>query len=90
MTTNMKPADELFSIRQKIKDLQSREAEIKAGMKSGDLDLGGDFAACRFVKRKSKRFDRKAAEEELGSLSRFEVQTETVALMVDELAEVIE
>lgn len=83
--TNMKPADELLSVRQKIKDLQEREAGIKAGMKSGDLAMDGDFAVARLVKRKSTRFDRKAAEKELGDLSRFNKSTDTVVLVVDEL-----
>ena len=85
MTTNLKPADELLSVRKKIKDLQEREKELKDGMTSGELQMNGDFAIARFVKRASSRFDRKAAETELGSLARFDVKGETVALMVDEL-----
>lgn len=85
MTTNMKPADELLTIRRKIRELQSREKEISDGMKAGDVPTYGDFAICRLVKRASKRFDRKAAEAELGSLDRFDVKGETVALLVDEL-----
>lgn len=85
MTTNMKPADELLTIRKRVKELQDREKEIKAAMQSGEMETHGDFAIARFVKRKSKRFDRKAAEAELGSLERFEVEGETTALLVDEL-----
>jgi len=88
--TNMKPADELFSIRAKIKALQEREAEIKDGMTKGTMSLCGDFAAASIVKRASSRFDRKAAEAELGSLSRFDVKGETVALMVAELVQILE
>lgn len=87
MTTNMKPADELLSVRQKIKQLQEREAEIKSGMQDGSLSMEGDFAIARMVKRNTNRFDRKAAEAEVGSLARFEVKGETVALVVDELAQ---
>lgn len=90
MTTNLKPADELLSVRQKIKDLQAREAELKEAMASGEASLSGDYAVARFVKRATTRFDRKAAEAELGSLARFEVKGETVALLVEELAQVIE
>lgn len=90
MTTNLKPADELLSIRHKIKALQEREAELKDGMKSGALEMNGDFAIAHFVQRNSSRFDRKAAEAELGDLSRFDVKTETAALMVSELEQVIE
>ena len=90
MTTNLKPADELLTIRQRIKALQAREEEIKAGMKSGEVELAGDFALAHFTKRSSSRFDRKAAEAELGDLSRFEVKSETIALIVSELEHVIE
>lgn len=85
MTTNMKPADELLSIRQKIKALQEREAEIKAAMVAGAADLSGDFAVARLTTRKTTRFDRKAAEAELGPLDRFEVCGEAITLLVEEL-----
>lgn len=85
MTTNMKPADELLTIRRKIKDLQSREKEIADAIKSGTMSADGDFAIARLSARSTTRFDRKAAEAELGSLDRFEVKGETVALLVDEL-----
>ena len=90
MATNLKPADELLSIRQRIKALQAREDEIKAGMKSGELEMSGDFALASLSTRNSSRFDRKAAENELGDLSRFEVKTEITVLTVSELEEVIE
>lgn len=85
MTTNLKPADELLSIRQKIKALEAREAEIKAAMIAGTAELSGDFAIAKLSSRKTTRFDRKAAEAELGSLARFEVSGESVTLTVDEL-----
>lgn len=87
MTTNLKPADELLTVRTRIKELQAREAEIKAGMQSGEMEMAGDYAVAHFVKRNTTRFDKKAAEAELGDLSRFNVTGETVALMVEELAE---
>ena len=85
MSTNMKPADELLTIRRKIKELQEREKQIADGIKSGDLSPDGDFAIACLSARSTTRFDRKAAEAELGSLERFEVKGETVALLVDEL-----
>ena len=88
--TNLKLADELLSVRQKIKDLQTRETQIKDALSKDGADLSGDFAVAFFVKRGSTRFDRKAAEAELGSLARFDVKGETVALMVNELAQVVE
>lgn len=83
--TNLKPADELLSVRQKIKELQDREKELRNGIVSGDLDTHGDFAAVLITNRKAKRFNRKAAEEELGSLSRFDVETVTTVVRVEEL-----
>jgi len=88
--SNLKPADELLTIRERIKNLQAREKELKAGMMAGDLSLDGDFAIARLSKRKSTRFDKKAAEEELGDLSRFNKQSETTALLIEELASVEE
>lgn len=90
MTTNLKPADELLSIRQKIKSLQAREAELKEGMKNGELSMDGDFAIASFSIRNSSRFDRKAAEAELGDMSRFEIKSEVTTLNVSELEQVVE
>ena len=87
---NLKPADELLTLRAKIKDLQAREEEIKTAMMVMGSDMSGDFAIAFFTKRGSSRFDRKAAEVELGSLARFDVKGETTALMVKELAQVTE
>ncbi|MFA9231843.1 MAG: hypothetical protein ACEQSU_14030 [Microgenomates group bacterium] len=88
--TNLKPADELLSVRQKIKALQAREAELKDALSMPGADMSGDFAVASLVKRASSRFDRKAAEAELGSLARFDVKGETIALLVNELAGVLE
>lgn len=86
MTTNLKPADELLTVRNRIKELQEREKVLKAGMLSNEFAFEGDFAIARLVKRKTSRFDKKAAEAELGDLSRFNVKSETTALLVEELA----
>lgn len=88
--TNLKPADELLEVRQKIKALQAREAEIKDMLMEDGADLSGEFAVAFLTKRATSRFDRKAAEAELGELSRFDVKGETVALIVKELARVVE
>jgi len=90
MTPNLKPADELLSIRQRIKELQAREAEIKEGMISGSMELSGDFAIAEIHERSSTRFDRKAAEADLGDLSRFDKKTLQKVLTVTELQEVLE
>jgi hypothetical protein len=83
--SNKKPADELLFIRERIKQLQAREAELKDGIRSGALDNFGDYAIAAISKRKTKRFDRKAAEAELGDLSRFDVEGETIVIRVEEL-----
>lgn len=82
---NMKPADELLATRQKIKELQDREKELRDGIVSGDLETHGEFAVVLITKRKAKRFDRKAAEKEIGSLSRFDIETESTVVRVEEL-----
>lgn len=82
---NMKPADELLSVRQKIKEFQDREKQLRDGIVSGEFETHGDFAVVLITKRKAKRFDRTAAEKELGSLSRFDVETESIVVRVEEL-----
>lgn len=85
MSTNLKPADELLSVRQKIKELETREKELKEGFQSGALDPRGDFAFVAVSTRKQSRFDRKAAEAELGDLSRFCAASEATYVTVNEL-----
>lgn len=82
---NMKPADELLFVRERIKELQQREAELKEGFKTGELETDGDYALVCMAKRKTKRFDRKAAENELGDLTRFDVEGESLVIRVEEL-----
>jgi hypothetical protein len=82
--TNLKPADELKTIRDQIKALQEREAEIRAGLIDGSLDPVGNFAVALLTKSNSKRFDRKAAEKIVGDLSRFETVTEIVTVRVQD------
>jgi len=72
VTTNLKPADELKSIRDRIKELQVREAVLREGIIAGTLDAVGVMA------------DRKSAEAELGDLSRFDKPTEVIAVRVQE------
>ena len=83
--SNMKPADELLQVRKRIKELQAREDELKEGFKAGTLSRSGDFAIVTVTKRKAKRFDRKAAEVELGSLKKFDIEGEAIVVGVEEL-----
>lgn len=82
MTTNMKPADELYQVRQQIKSLAEREAALKAAILDGRAEMHGDFALAWIVDRTTTRFDRKAAEAELGSLDHFDVKSEGRAVLV--------
>lgn len=84
--SNMRPADELFTIRKRIKELQAREDELSKAIKAGELETHGDFAIAIVTKRKTTRFDKKAAEAELGDLSRFNVEGDSIVLRVEELA----
>jgi len=84
MTTNLKPADELKSVRDRIKELQTREAELREGIIAGSLDAVGVTAIAFVTKQTRKTFDRKAAEAELGDLSRFERPGETIVVRVQE------
>ena len=83
--TNMKPADEFLQIKQKIKELKAREAELRDGFLAGDLDVSGDFSAIRLTQRKAKKFDRKSAELRVGDLSRFDLITTSNVVIVEEL-----
>lgn len=82
MTTNMKPADELYQVRQQIKALSEREAALKVAILDGSAETHGDFALAWIVDRTTTRFDRKAAEAELGTLERFDVKVAGRAVMV--------
>lgn len=82
MTTNLKPADELKSVRDRIKELQEREKALRDGFVSGELDTVGNLAIASVTKQASRRFDRKAAEAELGDLSRFDVAGEMIVVRV--------
>lgn len=83
--TNLRPADELLSVRQRIKEMQAREKVLKEGLITGGFEPVGHFALVSIIKRKGKRFDRKAAEAELGSLARFDVVTETTVVLTEAL-----
>jgi hypothetical protein len=84
MTTNLKPADELKSIRDRIKELQAREAELREGIIAGKLDAVGVMAIAFVTTSQRRTFDRKTAEAELGSLARFDKPTEVIAVRVQE------
>lgn len=84
MTTNLKPADELKSVRDRIKELQAREAILREGIIAGDMDSVGVMAIAFVTKAQRRSFDRKAAEAELGDLSRFDHSVETITVRVQE------
>lgn len=85
MSTNLKPADELFSIRSRIKELQAREKELSDGIKAGELEQYGEFTIAFVKDQKTRRFNRKAAEAELGDLSRFDTVGASKVLRLEAL-----
>ena len=85
MISNLKPADELLHIREQIKTLQVRESDLKDGFKKGNLDKHGDYAIVLVQKRKSKKFNRKAAEAVVGDLTRFDEVSESIVVRCDAL-----
>lgn len=84
MATNMKPADELKSVRERIKELQARETELREGIISGELNPVGAMAIAFVTKQARKTFDRKSAEAELGDLSRFDRPGEVIMVRVQD------
>lgn len=88
--TNRKPADELAWLREQIRDLKGREDYIRRMILAGKMDAeGDDFDALPSITVQN-RFDRKAAEAELGDLSRFNTKVEVTQLRVKAKASVAE
>lgn len=83
MSSNLHPVDELQKIREQVKALKAREAELKAMIVSGEASKEGQFVRAHLITRKSKRFNRQAAEAELGSIDRFLVETEATILKLE-------
>ena len=83
MSSNLRPVDEIQKIREQVKALKTREAELKAMILSGETSQEGQFVRAQLITRKSKRFNRQAAEVELGSLDRFLVETEATILKLE-------
>lgn len=80
MKSNMKPPDELYWVRQQIKELKDREARLRRKLVEDETLRFGDHvvAECRNTPRRS--LDLAAAEAELGSLARFDRITESVTV----------
>jgi len=70
-------------IREQVKALKARKAELKAMIVSGEASKEVQFVRAQHITRKSKRFNRQAAEAELGSLDRFLVETEATILKLE-------
>jgi glycosyltransferase involved in cell wall biosynthesis len=62
----------------------AREAILREGIIAGELDSVGMMAIAFVTKQARRTFDRKAAEAELGDLSRFDRPTETIMVRVQE------
>lgn len=84
-SSNMKPADEMLTIRQRIKELKDREDSLREILLENPAARVGDFALVRVSKRATSRLDRKAAEKVVGSLARFDVKGDCDVITVDEI-----
>jgi hypothetical protein len=58
--TNRKPADRLHDVRETIRALREEEAELRAGMISGELELEGDEFTVTIETKVNERIDLKA------------------------------
>ena len=63
---NIHPVDELAGIREEIKQLQEREAEIRAGLLEFDADLQGRQYAAAILVTKRETLDKEALIADLG------------------------
>lgn len=82
MTRNMPPADELAWTREEIKRLKTREEELRKHLIEREDDRFGDSVVVTVADQERKRFDRKAAEQELGPLNRFDVTSKSKTLRI--------
>ena len=64
--TNRKPADELGEIRDRIKALEVREAELRRMMLSGECSLTGDDYKITIKKSKIEKLDMARFKKEIG------------------------
>lgn len=79
---NLKPADELFAIRERINELSRREAELRQLLIDDTGARYGDNVIAEVTTSMRRRFDRKAAEKALGPLNAYDTETETITIRV--------
>jgi hypothetical protein len=85
MLSNLHPADEIQKIREQVKELKAREAELKAQIVSGKASKEGQFVRAQLFTQVTRRFDRQAAEAEFGNVDRFFVETKALVLKLEEI-----
>ena len=84
MSANMKPADELATVRERIKMLKAREDDLRAYLLAHPEECAGDMYMAEVVHGTRRTFDRAAAEKALGSLDAYTRETETTTLRIVE------
>jgi hypothetical protein len=67
---NVHPVDELADVRAAIKSLETREAELRQKLLSGEASLCGDTWRAVIRSQSSERIDAKAARRALGDALR--------------------
>jgi hypothetical protein len=79
---NRHPADELADIREQIRQLRQREAELRGTLLGGRHDLVGDDYIVAVYDRLQRRIDLAAARQHFGEqLKPFEVEKQITLLM---------
>jgi predicted phage-related endonuclease len=83
--TNRKPPDELADVREQMKELKVREAELRDMLIDGACDLVGDDYAATVSKVISERVDTVRLRKELGTerLRPYLVPSESVVVKVE-------
>jgi vacuolar-type H+-ATPase subunit E/Vma4 len=85
--TNRKPPDELADVRERIKELKSREEELRELLIAGECELVGDDFAATISKVVSERIDSVKLRKELGleKLRPFLVPSERTVVNVERM-----
>lgn len=87
MQTNRKPPDELADVRERIKELKSREEKLRQMLITGEADLVGDDFAATVSTMTSERIDTPKLRKELGpeKLRAFLVHSEKTVVNVERM-----
>lgn len=64
--SNRKPPDELYDVREKIRELKARESVLRKLLLSGEADFTGDEFRVLISTSKTEKVDTAKLKEELG------------------------